>query len=45
MRLKNAGRNVPIAYMLKLISAPEAMIHHSVGIRSTAQNDPVGTAL
>jgi hypothetical protein len=26
------GRNVPIAYAAKLTVAPDAMIHHTVGI-------------
>src|SRR5271168_1469663 len=44
MRLKKAGRKVPMAYMLKLNSAPEAMIHHRVGIRKTDQKEPVECA-
>ena len=32
IRLRNAGRNALIAYILKLSSAPEAIIHQIVGI-------------
>jgi hypothetical protein len=32
MRLRKAGRKTLIAYMLKLSSAPEAIIHQIVGI-------------
>src|ERR1700751_5712167 len=39
-RLKNAGKKVPMAYMLKFSSAPEAIIHHSVGMRSTLHIEP-----
>src|SRR5215467_15373931 len=34
-RLRKACINVAMAYKLKLRKTPEAMIHHSVGIRST----------
>jgi hypothetical protein len=39
-RLRNAGKKVPMAYMLKFSSAPEAMIHHIVGMRSTLHIEP-----
>src|SRR5580658_2034266 len=38
-RVMKAGRNVPRAYKLKLINAPDKMIHHKVGTRSRADND------
>src|SRR6516165_3176596 len=37
MRPRNAGRNVPIAYRLKLTSAPETMIHQKVGTQRSRQ--------
>ena len=43
MRLRNAGRKVPMAYMLKLSSAPERMIHHMVGILRMASIEPVSS--
>ena len=45
LRANNAGKNVPIAYMLKLWSAPDAMIHTSVGVPSTIRSgDPARRA-
>ncbi len=44
MRLRTAGKNVPIAYMLKLSIAPEAMIHHMVGIFRMAAIDDFAIA-
>src|SRR3954470_15522859 len=43
MRLKNAGKKVPMEYRLKFTSAPEMAIHQKVGTRSTAQIDPAST--
>ncbi len=39
MRPSSAGMKVPMAYMLKLTSAPERMIHQRVGMRSTLNID------
>src|SRR5882724_5905557 len=40
MRAKNAGKNNPIEYRLKLTSAPDMTIHQNVGTRNTAQIEP-----
>src|SRR5882762_10732496 len=40
MRLRNAGRKVAMAYMLKFRSAPDTIIHQSVGIRRMLHIEP-----
>src|SRR5712671_96903 len=40
MRLRNAGRKVAMAYMLKFRSAPDTIIHHRVGMRRMLHIEP-----
>src|SRR6267154_105294 len=43
IRLRNAGRKVAMAYMLKFRSAPDTIIHQRVGIRRMLHIEPRGS--